>query len=458
MKSIILSLITAATLSLSNVLKLFGFGGTALPGLWVEKYAPWLISIYAKQYGKIILITGTNGKTTTQLALVKVLEAAGLRVVANTSGSNMLRGVATTLMTGGVVQKDQSALLCEVEEATMPRLTKLFHVDIVVITNMYRDQLDAYGELDKTAGYIKSACQNSPNAVLVFNGDDPVIASFAEGLSHKKIIYSLGEFAKEFQYENVNEDNHSTTSSTQPDTESHRNDSQNTTRTGQAGAADLLIKSITLNNDLSTENEFSYQGVDLKVAFKPPGKYNVYTLLASYATAQVLGLSNEHIMKGIASVHAPFGRGEAITFKHNNKSVTFQIFLVKNPAGYSQVWEMLKSVPTPFNLILGLNDQIADGRDVSWIWDIEFGSMHRPDTLQLVSFTGRRGYDMALRMKYAGIAGTGQNIIIDIQQCLDNMVQKTTDGRQCFVLMTYTAMNEFRSALSKYVTIVPYSV
>lgn len=454
----ILGLISLLVNGLIGILRLLGYGGTALPGLWVEKYAPWLISLYAKQYSKIILITGTNGKTTTQLALLKILEAADLKAVANISGSNMLRGIATVLMMAGNVQRARSVLLCEVEEATMPRLTTLLSADIIIVTNMYRDQLDAYGELDKTAEYIKKACQNNPNATLILNGDDPVVAQFSNALAHKKVFYSLGAYAQEFQYEGRIEDTHEIASSVQSMIDTPRNDRLNAKSVGEKKVPELLIKSITLNNDLSTESEFSYQGVDIKAGFKPPGVYNVYNLLASYAAAQILSLSNEQIMRGLASVQAPFGRGEVVTFERNGRSLMFQIFLVKNPAGYSQAWNMLSEVQTPFNLILGLNDQIADGRDVSWIWDIQLKVLPRPDLLQLIAFTGRRAHDMALRMKYAGIAGTGHDIIIDIQHCLDNVVQKTNDGRPCFVLMTYTAMNEFRSALGKYVTMVPYSL
>ncbi len=174
-----------------GVLRFLGFGGTALPGIWVEKYYPALISQYAKYYKKVIFITGTNGKTTVQFALGKVLESAGYKVTGNFSGSNMLRGIATTLLAGGIPHEDtNSMLLCEVEEATMPKLTKYIHPDMIIVTNMYRDQLDAYGELDKTAEYIKNACQNSPDALLILNSDDPIITTLSAGLPHKKVMYS----------------------------------------------------------------------------------------------------------------------------------------------------------------------------------------------------------------------------------------------------------------------------
>jgi UDP-N-acetylmuramyl tripeptide synthase len=185
--------------------------------------------------------------------------------------------------------------------------------------------------------------------------------------------------------------------------------------------------------------------------------YNVYNALAVYTVAQGFGIQDDKIISTLANVQPPFGRGEFVSFRKDGKLHTFQIFLVKNPAGYSQVWEMLRQIKTPFNLILGLNDNIADGRDVSWIWDIELAPFAHSDTVQLVSFTGKRAYDMALRLKYAEIAATSQNTTPDISASLENILQRSTDGRHTFVLMTYTAMNQFRTVLGQYVTLLPYT-
>ncbi len=506
MEILISLFLTVVTRSVIRVSQWLGFGGTALPGVWVEKYFPSLISRYAKHYKKIIFITGTNGKTTVQLALGKVLGSAGYRVTGNFSGSNMLRGIATTLLAAGIPTQDMSVLLCEVEEATMPIITRYIHPDSIVITNMYRDQLDAYGELDKTAEYIKTACQNSPDATLVLNGDDPVIIRLSTALPHKKTTYSLGEYAKQFQYEGSPDDMHEIASSVQSTIDTPRNDasreshnenslsfsikvntptpasssrppvtgmegslsadsadsvgmtgiSNNETRTRDR-TPDIIARSIVVNDDLSTESQVESRGKTISLHFKPPGMYNVYNVLAVYTVAQGFGMQDDTIISTLANVQPPFGRGELVTFRKDGKLHIFQIFLVKNPAGYSQVWEMLRQIKTPFNLILGLNDNIADGRDVSWIWDIELGQFAHSDTVQLVSFTGRRAYDMALRLKYAEIAATTQNITPDIPTSLENILQRSTDGRRTFVLMTYTAMNQFRTALGQYVTLLPYT-
>lgn len=414
-----------------KLLQTFGMGGTTLPGLWIEKYMPSLVANYAKHYHKIVFTTGTNGKTTTQSALATILSDAGFKVVGNMSGSNMLRGIATTLLTAGIPRSPKTVLLCEVEEATMPFLTTLAQPDIILITNMYRDQLDAYGELDKTAEYIQKACLNCPNALLVLNNDDPIVSSLSEALPHKKLTFSLGEDAAEFQYEGAKRNVHK---------------------------SDLLVRSIIVNEDLSTLSDVDIVGNRVTLTFRPPGKYNVYNALGACAAAHALGVSNESIISALAKVEPPFGRGETVDIRAQGKMLTFQIFLVKNPAGFSQVWNMLIDTTKATNLILGLNDNIADGRDVSWIWDIILQHFTRSDIPQLISCTGTRAYDMALRLKYADIGGTSQHITPDISACLDNMIQKSADGRRCFVLMTYTAMNQFRVALSRYTNLSPYSL
>jgi UDP-N-acetylmuramyl tripeptide synthase len=231
---------------------------------------------------------------------------------------------------------------------------------------------------------------------------------------------------------------------------------QNETQT-RGQTQDIIAKSIIMHDDLSTETQAVNRGKTISILFTPPGMYNVYNALAAYTASQELGVKEEGIISALSTVQPPFGRGEIVSFQKDKKTLIFQIFLVKNPAGYSQVWDMLRQVKTPFNLILGLNDNIADGRDVSWIWDIDLSPFPRSDTLQLISFTGTRAYDMALRLKYAEIGATSQSTVPDIPTCLEDMIQKSSNGRHTFVLMTYTAMNHFRSALGKYVSLSPYT-
>lgn len=426
----VLWFLTVATRTVAMLLRLGGYGGTALPGIWVERYAPKLISLYAARYQTIILVTGTNGKTTVQLALRQILQHAGRTVVNNASGSNLLRGVATTLLTAGPAIPG-TILICEVEEATMPTLTRLLTPTLIIITNLYRDQLDAYGELDKTAEYIKKSCHNNPKATLVVNGDDPTITRIVSELPHTKHVYSLGSYAQAFSYEG---------------------------HTANTQSADIVVQSTQLTANLSTNTVVHEHAGVHTIHFRPPGVYNVYNALAAYTSSRVLGIDSSTILDGLAHVEAPFGRGEQVSFTHDGKKSTVQIFLVKNPAGYTQVWEMLSQQKDPFNLILGLNDNVADGKDVSWIWDIDLKSMQHADTIHHIYFTGTRALDMALRFKYSSVSTTSQDVRQDISQCLDEAIEKLPEGRICFALVTYTAMNTLRDGLGRYTTISPYSI
>ncbi len=422
-------ILTLITRSFAHMLKLGGYGGTTLPGVLVERYAPWLIARYAERYEKVILVTGTNGKTTILHALEHVLSTAGLHVVSNISGSNMMRGIATALLVAGV-PKQRSVLICEVEEATMPILSRYLHADIIVVTNLYRDQLDAYGELDKTKEYIHKACLNNPDARLVLNADDPMIVAMGEELLHTKTLYSLGTLSHGFHYEGY--------------------------ASGKAHV-DLLVESIALQGDLSTQSVVREGADRVLINFGPPGLYNVYNALATYAVSRLLSVDVPLIQKALSEVKSPFGRGEKVVLTHSNASFEMQILLVKNPAGYAQVWELICGLTEPCDLVLGLNDKIADGRDVSWIWDIDLTQSPRQDIIQHIYFTGTRAYDMALRMKYAQIAGTTQDIVSDIDACMQRLVQVHSSGRKVFALMTYTAMNGLRESLGRYTSLTPYT-
>lgn len=408
------------------VLNKFGSGGTSLPGLWVERYAPALLAQYGKLYSKVIFITGTNGKTTTQLLVRLVLEQNGYKVVSNTSGSNMIRGIATILLLGGV-PSPKTVLLCEVEEATMPILTNHIQADAIVITNFYRDQLDAYGELHKTASYVRQACDNCPHAVVIANADDPMVRSLLSEITHDKVTYSLGPYASNFHYELSPQVNPQT-------------------------GSDYVVTEAQIKLDFSVEVTIREAKTDTThtITSALSGMYNVYNIMACFAVSQKLALDPGISRQAIGKARAPFGRGEKIEFIKDNRKVTIQLFLVKNPAGFSQVWEMLMTHPTPADFVLGLNDNIADGRDVSWIWDIALVKSPNSEKIHSLYFTGSRAHDMALRLKYAEIHLDKSIINKDIPSIITDAITKNTHSTPILILATYTAMNQIREALSSY--------
>lgn len=430
---VLLYLLTGITRIFVWLLRLVGKNGTSLPGLWVERYTPALIGHYSRRYTHTVLITGTNGKTTTQHALETILAEAGYRVVNNASGSNMLRGIASALMQAGPAHH-KSMLLLEVEEGTMPRLTRHLKADVIVITNLFRDQLDAYGELHTTSRYIRRACEHCPDATLVINGDDPLVADLAHGLPHRIVTYGIvPEYRTSIPYEG---------------------EVNNSPKT-------VVARLIEINTDLSSlitcDDHIDDKGSECLIHFQPPGIYNVYNALAAYSVGRLFHLSHRVIINAIELVKPPYGRGEKVEFTHQGKSLSFHIFLVKNPAGFGQVWQLIRQIPDQ-DLIIGLNDQIADGRDVSWIWDIDLEKAH-PGAPQIhsLNFTGRRAYDIALRFKYSEITSLQKHIQTDIAQCIESCISNPRTSGKFTLLLTYTAMNQVRHVLSKYTHIRSYS-
>jgi UDP-N-acetylmuramyl tripeptide synthase len=410
-----------------------GKNGTSLPGLWVERYAPALIGHYGRRYTHTVLITGTNGKTTTQHTLETILTEAGYRVVNNASGSNMLRGIASALMQAGPAHH-KSMLLLEVEEGTMPRLTRHLKADVIVITNLFRDQLDAYGELHTTARYIRTACEHCPDATLVINSDDPLVTDLVHSLSHRIVTYGIApEYRTSIPYEG---------------------EVQNSPKTVHAR---LIEIGIDLSSVITCDDHIDDKGSECLIHFQPPGIYNVYNALAAYAVGRLFHLSHRSIINAIELVKPPYGRGEKIEFQHQGKTFSFHTFLVKNPAGFGQVWQLIRQISDQ-DLIIGLNDQIADGRDVSWIWDIDLEkSLPGGPNINSICFTGRRAYDMALRFKYAEITSSQKNIEPDIAQCIESCISNPHTSGKFTLLLTYTAMNQVRHVLSKYSDIRSYS-
>jgi lipid II isoglutaminyl synthase (glutamine-hydrolysing) len=410
------------------LVRLFGKGeGTALPGLIVEKLAPDLLGYFAAQIPNVILITGTNGKTTTQNAVTSILRHSGKKVLSNKSGSNMKRGLLSLFINKctlwGSLKYDYAVL--EIEEATMPKVTAELKPKQIVITNLYRDQLDAYGEIERTRTMFRRGLELAPQAVVVLNNDDPQLRGLAKDLANKVVTVAIDpEYLLEFKYEG-----------TQPESRKR---------------PDLLAEKIVINEELGTEFKVGIR----KFAFASPGIFNVYNALAAIACCQVAGISDQDIEKGLLLMPVTFGRGEVIT----RRGITYRLLLAKNPAGLNLVFDLLTNTSKP-NLILILNDKIADGRDVSWIWDAKFEKLAdiKPDPVIL---SGTRAEELLLRLKYA----FGNMSKIDDRHYIINnkldvyiesdikamllMIEQNELGDYFYVVHTYTGMLAFRKLLA----------
>lgn len=412
---------------LITILKFTGKGsGTALPGLLIEKYSPSTFQQLITQIPNIIVITGTNGKTTTQTILKSIFDETKKNVITNISGSNMSRGILSELInqTNFFGKLNFEFGIFEVEEATLPRIIDKLNPKIIAVTNLYRDQLDAYGEIDITRKYIRKAIEKSSNAKVILNADDPMVSTLTENLNNETYYFSLPEeYRKNIPYEgqfiiNNNQD---------PNTYKANN---------------LKTKS-----DLSTN--FTVENADIQlpiINLASPGSYHVYNALCAIIIADILKFKPKAIENGVNNFKPAFGRGEIITTKKNKNQIKYRLMLIKNPAGFSLNLKLLENAEN-LKLVILINDNIADGKDVSWLWDSEIENINKLKIKKLY-LGGTRAKDMSVRLKYA-MKSIPKDLIIeeDFQKIINKTKEETEDNETIFVLPTYTAMLKFRKLL-----------
>jgi len=417
-------------------------GGTNLPGEIALKLSPNILKTVTKDY-KIIMITGTNGKTTTAGMLCSILRSKGVRVVNNESGANLKPGIVSCLIKGYSFfeKKDLTYAVLEVDEAYAKRITSDISPDVFAVTNIFRDQLDRYGEVDKTLKLIEEACEQAPGATLVLNGDEAMLNNFLPQNKHlyygfrvpidnmaKNEINAEGKFCKNchapYSFEFI--------------TFNHLGNYACPSCGMRRPRLDLGIDNVL---EVTTESsEIIIDGLSIKV--NQPGSYNIYNALAAAACAKALEIDDEFIKIGIENQGSKFGRQETI----NIDSREVRIILVKNPAGCNEAINSIMPDTSAVNLSFLLNDKHADGTDVSWIYDVDFEKFAMLN-YQNVLVGGIRCYDAATRLKCAWLDTSKFLICEDYDTLLYNIKTKCT-GR-IYMLATYTAMVNFRKYLHK---------
>ena len=429
-------------------------GGTTLPGRMLLRMAPDAIErLGARLTAGATVISATNGKTTTAGMLASALREAGRTPVHNRAGSNMSWGVATALLE----QKDAEGLF-EVDEAWLPRIVTALDPGLIVLSNLFRDQLDRYGELEHLAdewAEMVAERQAAGGTALVLNADDPLVADLGrdQDLARRPDVTFFGI-----------EDATQALPSLQ-----HAHDAKHCRRCGAPYAyerafvghlghyscpncdadrpiPDIAATRIELDGMRGSRVEVSTPDGPLELQLPLPGLYNVYNALAALAAALQLGISPAQAAAGLERTEAAFGRVE--TLEVEGKQVS--ILLIKNPAGANEVIRTLRLEDEQYgngegvHLWIALNDRIADGRDVSWVWDADFellaGSVAR------VTCAGTRAPEMAVRLKYAGIEPERIAVHEGIETSLDDAVAHAPE--RLFALPTYTALIELRTLLS----------
>lgn len=417
------------------------FNATALPGLILEKYFAYKIPKLISSLEKVIVITGTNGKTTTTKLITYILQQNNYKFITNNSGSNLVRGILTSLIDSSDIFGNLNAKIgiFEIEEGSFRKLVHYIKPNLVIVTNIFRDQLDAYGEIDKTFEYIKEGIKNSNNPILILNGDDNRVRLLKNFTTNKVFEIKLDKYLKELiKFEKFNDENDVNLKKTKK--------SFNLVHK-------FYIKDFKLNLESNQKLSCNFNLIGSNISFfeiKVPlsGLFSAinasFAIIAAYVFFDIQSFN-------FSKFQPAFGRGEEITVKTDNNEKVFRIFLSKNPAGLNLNLITLSFVKNIDVLLLILNDNIADGRDISWIWDSDFSLIYKVNFKRLL-ITGTRSWDLALRLLYEGLNINVQNVFEDINFCLKTLI-KDKEIKNIYVLSTYTATLEFRDELEKYTNV-----
>jgi UDP-N-acetylmuramyl tripeptide synthase len=403
-------------------------GGSALPGLVVEKIDPDFMrrTLSTLPLG-VAVVSGTNGKTTTTKMVVELLESQGLKVFTNRTGSNFTRGVAAALLGEvdwrGRLQADVAVL--ELDEAHAVHFVNRVPPRYSLLLNVLRDQLDRFGEIDKTAQLLQHIASKTTGTV-VLNREDPRVARIADTLGGREVLYFGLDDSLLSTFPNDDEMRAAPGSPVPP--------------APAKPHADVVLRRVGPD-----DADFEYDGETVTTAMLLRGVYNIFNAAAALTLARAIpapaAADNAGLLEALSRVAPAFGRGESLTVD----GLPLELVLVKNPSGFRLG---LKSFPAAgYATMIAINDNYADGRDMSWLWDVEFDTLREGGVDQL---TGSRAYDMALRLQYDDVAIGAVNT--EIAPALAGFISGAKDKPKR-IFCTYTAMLAIRRELSKITTV-----
>jgi lipid II isoglutaminyl synthase (glutamine-hydrolysing) len=426
-------------------------GGTTLPGKILATLDPAALGMLAARLPRgSALVSATNGKTTTA-AIVSEILGGRVRLAHNRAGANLVSGVASALLAA----PDAELGLFEVDEGAFPDVAGRVRPHAVCLGNLFRDQLDRYGELELVAERWRSALVHlGPAASIVVNVDDPLLADIARGRANA-VRFGLDDpsVARE-RLPHAADSKHCRTCGAPYAYRAayigHLGDYACPNGHEERPALDVAARSVQLSGLESTSFDLWTPQGTRRISLALPGLYNVYNAVAGAALASSLGSSLDEIESGLARFRPAFGRFERIPAG----AKTVLLLLIKNPAGANEVVRTLVSAAGPRLAVVALNDNIADGRDVSWIWDVDFEPLAA--SLDQLVVSGGRAAELALRFKYGGVPPERIEVIGDLETALDRGLDATPEGGELVVLPTYTAMLALRRIAAERGLVRPY--
>jgi UDP-N-acetylmuramyl tripeptide synthase len=436
-------------------------GGTNLPGRVARRIAPDVLHTLAATLPEgVLLLSGTNGKTTTSRMLAGILQTSGRRVLHNRAGANLVSGLTATALARsdplGRVAADVG--LFETDEAALPEALAETCPRLVIIHNLFRDQLDRYGEVDTLAGRWCAALAALPaESIVLLNADDPAVADLGSGLAARVHYYGLDDIS------------HGAGAG------AHIADSQFCRRCGarylyapafyahighyrcphcghRRPEPDFRLARLRLEGADASRLYITYPGGALELTLPLPGLYNAINALAAAAAALLLDIAPVVVRASLERFSAAFGRIERVQAGPGGPPML--IALIKNPVGATETVRMLTQHDSLFTLFIAINDRAADGTDVSWLWDAEFERLAAtlPDgspLLERALVSGTRAEDMAVRLKYAGVDPARIVVEPELPHALDLALAALPPGATLYTLPTYTAMLDLRAELAR---------
>lgn len=425
---------------------LSGRPGSSLPGRAALKVDPHIIAPLAAGIRRGIIVTcGTNGKTTTNNLLCSMLEAQGFRVVSNRLGANMVEGVAAALATAakgplakgplGYLAADFACL--EVDEASAARVLQDLHPDFMILTGLFRDQLDRYGEIDLTMKALEKAILEAPDMTLVINGDDPLTAYLAKKSAHRIVSYGVNEKVTG-NVDVIREGRFCENCGAPLQYDFYHFSQLGVYRCPSCGFGRPEIDYSASGVRLSPQLSFDIQKIKsapVRISAPMTGFYNVYNILAVFSVLREMKISTEIFNEILSGFKPQFGRGEIFHVGEKRRQKVL-LNLAKNPAGFNQNISAMLQDRSPKDLIIVINDNAQDGRDVSWLWDVDFDRL-ADETIRSITVSGLRALDMQLRLKYVEIKSERAP---DVEKAID---ERLADGcENLYVLVNYTALYE----------------
>jgi lipid II isoglutaminyl synthase (glutamine-hydrolysing) len=444
--------VVAGKLTSTTIRRLGRGGGTTLPGRVSARIDGRALEKLSRglELG-VIVVAGTNGKTTTSSLLRTILEASGARVVGNRAGANLVSGLTAAVVAdsrlGGSARAQVGVF--EVDEASLPAVVAATLPRVVVVTNLFRDQLDRYGELESSAAAISAGLAALPAASQVMLcADDPAVAYLGRDLRAEVKYFGLDDGAQGQPQLPHAADSKFCPRCGQPFDFSrvyvgHLGHYRCPTGDFERPMADLSATRAEFSGLVSQAITVTGMGTTAELLEVPlSGLYNTYNILAATAGALCAGIPAGTVKAALRDFQPAFGRLERVDVDGR----ILHLLLAKNPAGFNEVLRASRTLGQGRRFVIAVNDRIADGRDISWIWDVDFELL---DDAERIVLTGDRALDMRIRLKYGGVPMNRVEVVPTVAGGVDAALHLAADGEEVFILPTYTAMLELRAEMAR---------